>query len=456
LPEAVDSNQLYGFGHGPLNGTVQIPGNQSLVFTADNLSPKSFFEVRVLYPDTSFYSLTRTDSTPLSGLLLEEQKYISKTKNKALFSLLYHIVIIVIGVGVSLLLFGRTIYWLIKWRQVGKDEPLEPVNLAGTLHEPPSTLEPALVETLTHWNYTSEGKSIVATILELARRKIITISTRKVSPVLGLFSRPPEISLSISHKDLPTHKLSHLESMVVDFIFQGVHSTVTLSDIKKFPTSRPSQTQEFWKKWKEATLEELVNQKILEKVSFETAKKMSFESIAFTVLFIILVNFGGAAFSVSRWLGVLLVVITISSAITSTVISLLKVFMQNRTTLGNTELASWLAFRKYLKDYSVTKNYPLDSVILWEKYLVYGAALGISLKALSQLPVNFSVAAASTSGLFFSSSLDSSTNSFSSSLSNLGTSFSSLSQAFGSYGAHGAGSSGGFSGGGGGGAVVQE
>ncbi|PJE67968.1 hypothetical protein COU94_04350 [Candidatus Shapirobacteria bacterium CG10_big_fil_rev_8_21_14_0_10_38_8] len=52
-----------------------------------------------------------------------------------------------------------------------------------------------------------------------------------------------------------------------------------------------------------------------------------------------------------------------------------------------------------MTDYSVTKNYPLDSVILWEKYLVYGAALGISLKALSQLPIDYSKAQSSGSGL---------------------------------------------------------
>ncbi|PIU03307.1 hypothetical protein COT44_03730 [Candidatus Shapirobacteria bacterium CG08_land_8_20_14_0_20_39_18] len=104
-----------------------------------------------------------------------------------------------------------------------------------------------------------------------------------------------------------------------------------------------------------------------------------------------------------------------------------------------------------MTDYSVTKNYPLDSVILWEKYLVYGAALGISLKALSQLPIDYSKAQSSGSGLLiYSYGTQGSTLSNVSSLSSLSTSLSSLSTSFSSYGAHGVGGSGGFSGGGGG------
>ena len=110
-------------------------------------------------------------------------------------------------------------------------------------------------------------------------------------------------------------------------------------------------------------------------------------------------------------------------------------------------MAGWLAFRKWLKEYSVTKNYPIDSVILWEKYLVYGTALGISVKALSQLPIKFSESF-EKSGMYF---VGTSHSNFSNSFASLSTGFNSLSNSFSGFGAVGTGSSGGFSGGGGGG-----
>ncbi len=38
----------------------------------------------------------------------------------------------------------------------------------------------------------------------------------------------------------------------------------------------------------------------------------------------------------------------------------------------------WKAFKKYLKDFSLIKEYPPESVLIWNKYLVYATALGIA------------------------------------------------------------------------------
>lgn len=152
--------------------------------------------------------------------------------------------------------------------------------------------------------------------------------------------------------------------------------------------------------------------------------------------------------SVSIFIGLLILSLSLGLSVAAITISLVKYFMENKTDRGSQELAGWIAFRKWLKDYSVTKNSPIDSVVLWEKYIVYGTALGISLKALSQLPINMTKVAA-TSGLVYAGYTSSSN--LSSSFSGLSSGFTSLSSAFSSYGASGVGSSGGFSGGGGGG-----
>ncbi len=62
---------------------------------------------------------------------------------------------------------------------------------------------------------------------------------------------------------------------------------------------------------------------------------------------------------------------------------------EKRTEKGRKEAAGWIAFKKHMEEYGQTKKYPIDSIVLWEKYLVYGTALGVSEKVLSQLPIKF-------------------------------------------------------------------
>src|SRR5690606_28514843 len=67
----------------------------------------------------------------------------------------------------------------------------------------------------------------------------------------------------------------------------------------------------------------------------------------------------------------------------------LLMFGEKRTELGRLEAGKWQAFKKHMKDYEKTKKYPLDSIVIWEKYLVYGMLFGISAKALAEFPVKF-------------------------------------------------------------------
>ncbi|BDZ67313.1 DUF2207 domain-containing protein [Methanobacterium ferruginis] len=48
------------------------------------------------------------------------------------------------------------------------------------------------------------------------------------------------------------------------------------------------------------------------------------------------------------------------------------------TTHGEEYDAKWQNFKKYIKDFSLIKEYPPESVKVWNKYLVYATALGIA------------------------------------------------------------------------------
>ena len=45
---------------------------------------------------------------------------------------------------------------------------------------------------------------------------------------------------------------------------------------------------------------------------------------------------------------------------------------------GRVYYLKWTNFKKFLKDNSLIKEHPPESIVVWNKYLVYGTALGVA------------------------------------------------------------------------------
>ncbi|MBP9759716.1 DUF2207 domain-containing protein, partial [Candidatus Dojkabacteria bacterium] len=423
LYEDAKDNKIYGFGHGPLNGIVTIPNTNEVNFSVTNLPPKKMFEVRTLFPKGSLVG-GKAGSLNLEDILNEEKEFGLKTKNE---SILQNIIFLLL----SLFVVYRVIVWIKRWIAYGKDDRLPEVNSAGLLHEPPSSISPVLVEILLKGNPT--GKSIVSTILELVRRKILSTEFVR-NGKKSFFGSSDQYFLVYKENNL---KVNEMESDLLSFLFTSTKMRLDFDDIKDLGKKYPSKTSTFWLKWQKDAKDELKKLGFYETESLKYQTKAIVEAVIVGIIAI----FGSAAVVLYYYPILIILIIYLMFMI------FISVFMPKKSKWGGEEMAGWLAFKKWLKDYSVTKNYPIDSVILWEKYLVYGTALGISVKALSQLPIKFSESF-EKSGMYF---VGTSNGNFSNSFASISTGFNSLSNSFSGFGAVGTGSSGGFSGGGGGG-----
>jgi uncharacterized membrane protein len=61
--------------------------------------------------------------------------------------------------------------------------------------------------------------------------------------------------------------------------------------------------------------------------------------------------------------------------------------MKRRSQHGESQLALWKGFRKFLKDFSNLDRATLPHLILWEHYLVYAVILGVAKEVIAQLPI---------------------------------------------------------------------
>ena len=110
---------------------------------------------------------------------------------------------------------------------------------------------------------------------------------------------------------------------------------------------------------------------------------------------------------------------------------------------GVDEQEQWKAFKKYMEDFSLLKEKEIPSLVVWEKYLVFATAFGISEKVLKQLKVIYPEITDMNSAMYNYSYIHI-MNSV-----NIGDCINS--SIYSAVGSSGSGAGGGFSGGGGGG-----
>ncbi|TRZ48067.1 DUF2207 domain-containing protein [bacterium] len=353
LPYPAPDSSLKAWGHGPLTGKVSIPNNTTVVFAAKDIPANTFVEGRVIFPKLA--GMTAENENALTRITGEEATWIDQTIKsvKPKTNTTNPNVALAVLLITGFLFFARIIYWLFRWKKVGRDLPLPMINLAGSLHEPPSNTEPALVEAILSPSYVPSAKSITATILELCRRKLLKITQEYKEPVLGIFSRDPEIWFELRLND-KTKLTKNEEDIILLLYLNDVPKISKSAMLKKLRNDTEARLN--FRLWKSQFEDIMLKNGFLDKKSHDEQGKLLFDIIAAIVITGFLFFALGSV--VSTGIFMQLIVFIIATMI-------LSHYMDRLTPKGAQEKASWLAFKKYLKDYSVTKSSPLESVIIW-------------------------------------------------------------------------------------------
>lgn len=523
LPKATLASQLaevQAFGHGPLTGQVSIAalpapglGLFSVQWQLPQLPVGKFLEGRVLLPPGMFVlaaSEMAAGTADLQQILAEEAAWISAAHRQLQWHSWWAKSLAV----TAILLLFLGLWWVVaelrKFWHLGKDAPLE--RLSG-VWEPPTQQEPAVVWQLLHARQTLHPKVFTATVLSLVHHKLFRIirSRHKV----GLLQRQHQYFLERSkllvagidkiEKGQRALTLAPVEQAVYQFLTRKIgpsylsyfdakaqafvprkqlssppttntRRALDLQAIATYIRTYPSSSYNFFKSLEKTAMSAALQANLFDKQSHAYAQSLSALKVLIVVAGNLLLLFSGASLAeqeldnLSRLLQEFTLLLAGLNVIFFFVISLgllaLQQFAHKRTPQGRLEASQWQAFRRHLQAYRKTQQAPIDSIILWERYLIYGTLFGVALKTLAELPVKFSAAdvqalssrwaVGSLEGLDKSSSLSQlssfSLGSLTDSLSSLGTAFNGLTQSVSrQFAASGSGSSGGFSGGGGGG-----
>lgn len=258
------------------------------------------------------------------------------------------------ALGALFLLGGPALLYLL-WYKLGRDKPVEMV--ADYLPEPPDDLPPGLVGTLL--DEQADMQDIVATLIDLARRKAISITEVKKS---GFLISSTDFTYRRERDDVP---LLPYEQLLLDSVF-GRKDEVELSDLKnKFYNKIP--------KIKSALYEEVTKQNFFVRNPESVRNQYGCLGVALLILagvigFILLGAFGdltAAAFLPGFGMGV-----------TALGFLLLSRYMPRKTDYGAEMAARWEAFKRYLKD--IDRYSDLDQQKeIWDRWLPYAVAFGV-------------------------------------------------------------------------------
>ena len=362
VPTDYDNSNILVFGHGPLTGEVDREEN-TIVYKLDDYYPGDFLEAHILMEPEIFseYNKSKIVHKDMKQKLLDMEAKLADEANaerdkairqQEMINKVFEKPGLIFGVLSSIwgvLMFY--IYGIYRRRNRVKN------SVGKYLRELPDDSSPALVGSF--MTDSISGNEILATIVDLIRRKILRLETSEEKSIITLVGN--------------TEKLSAQERVIVDIYINDFGDGKSL-DLKSFGFFQkvPMSTARKFEKWKTIIQSEM-NRKDLVFEGFKgMGKNLFYKSLCGIILGI---KFFGNILEKAMESKMFLIIIIMGVIL---FISLTKARYPRK------ELAEakdkWQAFKNFLSDYSQLEEAKITSVHLWEQYFVYAVALGVSEK----------------------------------------------------------------------------
>ena len=354
------AGMLKAWGHGPLNGNVKV-GADTVTWVASKVPTGTWVEGRVVIQATRLPAIVPTAPAQLSRILAEEDAWsraANDTRAKAAVDAQRTRdarAALTVATPIVTLVGVLTFLWL--WRRYGK-EPNPPQPVGEYVRDLPDD-PPAVVVGLMHWGTISPA-AFSATILDLAQRGFLTVKEVKIDRAL-LADR---VDYEMTATDADQSTLKGFERTALAQVFAG-GSPVMQSEIAKYSRAHQTESLARWNSFKADAATSLRSRKY---INGHRSKPFLLNIAA--ALVVGLIGFG--TIGVKAWVpgGIAIGWAGLALALTP--------LLRQRSPEGTQRFLEWKGVQKYLHDFSQLADAPVGHLILWERYLVYAAALGVS------------------------------------------------------------------------------
>ena len=372
-PEDVDV-YLRGSSLARVNGISLNQDNQVVInVTASQLYPGEFITTRINFPASALTITNNQFGNDVTNYNLNGANHLDnvQTYESALAQqrLIYNLAD---WIGASLLVV-ILIYAALQIRKIYLQYDKEhPTNFYGEYYrELPQTYGPAIMGYLYRFK-TTEKDDVSATLMDLVRRKYISIETGSES----LTDKKADYTL-VLNEEKNVEELKGYEQKLIQWFFGVVAGGQKRLSLK--------QLEMFTKKEQQAVRYLNENQSFNRQVALEGEKMKFFDDVKQAVSrsagFLGFLGLFAAAFYVLR----LVFTLGTYTAVMGGVLAGLSIgigsyirTIERRSVQGNEDFVRWAAFEKFLKEFTNIKDYPMPGITLWEHYMVYAISFGIA------------------------------------------------------------------------------
>lgn len=394
-----NSENLLVWGHGNINGRIDKSGTNKVKFKIKNFSAGNMLEIRVVTKEKMFNVEGKT-FTMLNGIQKEETRWASKTNENIKENRIILIIILSIEVIILLFIFKdiKTYFNINKsgnkiekrnleyFRDIPREETSTPGEGAFLYY----------FDNNFNWTDGKQSDVLTANILNLCLKGYISFEKKLEDKIY--------ISILKGKEDLKEDE-KEIYNLIKDAI--GKKESIEVKELQDFAKKNYDKYSAHVRSMVKHIKENLYSENIIDKKQEKLYDKTYsptptiFAGIFMAIIIFILMSLLPiidvgylAAFGISirnSLLEIILVLVPI--------IAMLIILEQNRkkargnlyklTQKGEDEQAEWKGLSKYLKHYSLLNERGVFDIIIWEKYLVYATAFGISEKVIEELHASY-------------------------------------------------------------------
>lgn len=374
LPKSVsDIEKFRVWAHGPLTGEIQKESRDTAIFSLDNLSSQTMVEVRIAIEEPIFTGVNnQIPSNKLNEILNEEQEWADQANRER-----QRAIIILIAIGIvyllGILFFLKKIikYWG-EYKSIPKMQLIDNIgkyfrDIPDEKYSTPASAAYLYYSKKNRFGFTgSESKVFSATLLDLALKKCISFEQEGKNLKINILKEKDEVDLSPS------------EEVIFKFLNRiGKEKKVlTISDIKKYARINYDNFHDDLIKLESNAKSEIIKRNKYDKENENLSNKYKSKATLYIIAIFMSICFG---------IGFLIIPIIVEWLISILILRKTSQKISVLTEDGEIERLQWKGLKNYMEDFSLLKEKDVPDLILWEKYLVYATAFGISEKVIKQL-----------------------------------------------------------------------
>jgi uncharacterized membrane protein len=361
------------WGHGLSQGNIDITSLKEINISARNIKTTEELEFRILMDNTTVANIA--NDNVIVGAMQEkiinyESKLARETNIKNIIAKtinLLTIILVIVMVYITYKVYKKY------------DKEYVPEFSGVYYRELPYDYTPAEMSYLYYFGKTND-EDVTATLLDLVRKGYLEL---EVTPSVTNRKRN-DMTIHLKQDKPLTKLLPHEEHIIQWFIKDiGDGSKVTIDQIEKYGKKSYAEATKFTNRgsqFKRKVKTEAEKHDFFENAAEKAKNKAQIYvllPIAFAIICLLIVPMLDVDASVNGFISLAIMV--------AYLVYLYSI--KRRSKEGNEQFAKWKAFKRFLEEFSMMKDYPMPSVVVWEHYLVYATSLKIADKVMAQLRV---------------------------------------------------------------------